>query len=162
MQKVMKLCWEQKPSNRPQISHILKWCDLPTFQSLRAVCPMHNGKFYAVCQCKVNRTHTHTLLSSPPNNIKFTLQHCKEFDQLFTIPNIASPRPDSRIVSPKFDCKKSKQHTQVWITQEVSNTETRLQIFTYRSTQVGYRVSIFVVVASSISSSSSTRLINHI
>ena len=144
MQQVMKLCWEQKPTNRPQISQILKWCDLPEFQSLRAVCPMDDGKFYAVCQCKVYRTHTHTLSSNPPSNVKFTLEHCKEFDRLFTIPEIASPRPDSHIVSHKLDYRKSKYHTQVWITQEVSNSETRLQIFTYRSTQVGYRVSIFV------------------
>lgn len=144
MQQVMKLCWEQKPTNRPQISQILRWCDLPEFQSLRAVCPLDNGKFYAICQCKVYRTHTHTLFSNPPTNIEFTLQHCKEFDWLFTIPEIASPRLDSSILSHKLDFKKSKHHTQVWITQEVSSNETRLLIFTYRSTQVGYRVSIFV------------------
>ena len=141
----MNLCWEQNPTSRPEISQILKWCDLPEFQSLRAVCPLETGKIYAVCQCTVNRTHSHTLLAKPPSNAKFTLQPYKEFKQLFTIPEIASPKPHSPSMPLKFDFKKSKQHTQVWITQEVDKNETQLQILTYRSTQVGYRVSIVLV-----------------
>lgn len=136
MQQVMNLCWEQKPINRPQISQILKWCDLPEFQLLRAVCPLDSGKFYAISHCIVDRTHSPTMFSNSPNNVKFTLPPCNVFNQLFAIPNIASP-----VTSPKFDFKKSKHHTQVWITQEVDKNETRLQILTYRSTQVGYRVS---------------------
>ena len=145
MQKVMSYCWDQRPVNRPQISQILKWCDLPEFQSLRVVCPLENGKFYAACQCEVNRTHTHALSSDLSSNAKFTLQHCKEFDRLFTSPDIVSPMPDSCNVSYKSDFKKSRHHTQVWISQRVSSNETRLQILTYRSSQVGYRVSAFVI-----------------
>ena len=141
MQKVMSNCWDQSPVNRPQISQILKWCDLPEFQSLRVVCPLESGKFYAACQCEVNRTHTHVLSSDLSSNVKFTLQHCKEFDRLFTLPDIASPKLDSHNVS---DFKKSRYHTQVWISQAVSNSETRLQILTYRSSQVGYRVSVYI------------------
>lgn len=143
MQQLMSLCWEQKLTIRPQISQILKWCDLPEFQSLRTVYPLDNGQLHAVCQCTVNRTHCHTLSSNPPCNVKFTLQLCNEFDQLFTVPEIASPKLDPRIMPPKFDLKKSKRHTQVWIAQEVNDNTTQLQIITYRSTQIGYRVSSY-------------------
>ena len=142
MQQVMNLCWEQEPTSRPQISQILKWCDLPEFQSLRAVQPLDKGKFSAVCQCTVDRTRSHTLSSNPPSSIKFTLEHCKEYDQLFAIPQIASIRSNSHVMSHKVDFKKSKQHTQVWMTEQVGKNKTQLQILTYRSSQVGYRVSI--------------------
>lgn len=142
MQQVMNLCWKQNPISRPEILQILKWCDLPEFQSLRAVSPLETGKIYAVCQCTVNRTHSHTLLSNPPSNAKFTLQSYKEFDQLFTIPEITLHTPP---ISLKFDFKKSKYHTQVWIVQEVDKNGMQLQILTYRSTQVGYRVSVCAI-----------------
>ena len=148
MQQVMNLCWEQEPNSRPQISQILKWCDLAEFQSLRAVSTLDKGNFYAVCQCTVNRTRSRTtviLSSNPPSNVKFTVQHCIKFDKLFTIPEIASPRPDSHTRLHKFEFNKSKRHTQVWTAQEVDENNTRLQILTYRSTQIGYRVSIYDV-----------------
>ena len=145
MQQVMNLCWEQEPMSRPLILQILKWCDLAEFQSLRAVSALDKGKFNAACQCTVNGGHTHTFFSNPPSNVKFTLQHCIKFDNLFAIPDIASPRPLSRTRSQSTDFNKSKCHTQVWTTQEVDENKTRLQILTYRSTQVGYRVSIYDV-----------------
>ena len=145
MQQVMNLCWEQEPSSRPQILQILKWCDLAEFQSLRAVSTLDEGKFNAACQCTVNGDHTHNFFSSPPSNVKFTLQHCMKFDNLFAIPEIASPRPLSHTRSQSTDFNKSKCNTQIWTTQEVDENKTRLQILTYGSTQVGYRVSIYDV-----------------
>ena len=145
MQQVMNLCWEQEPTSRPQILQILKWCDLAEFQSLRAVSSLDKGKFNAACQCTVNGGHTHTFFSNPPNNVKFTLQSCIKFDNLFTIPEIASPKPDSCTRSQNINFKRCKRHTQVWTTQKVNENKIQLQIFTYRSTQVGYRVSIYAV-----------------
>ena len=141
MQQIMNLCWEQEPASRPQISQILKWCELPEFQSLRAVSPMDKGSFYAVCQCTVNRNHSLTLFSDPPNDVKFTLEHYEKFDPLFTKPETASPKLTSNAKTHRLEFKKSKNHTQVWITQEANENKTQLQILTYRSTQVGYRVS---------------------
>ena len=142
MQQVMSLCWEQEPASRPQISQILKWCELSEFQSLRAVSSLDKGNFHVICQCTVDRTNSHTLSSNLPNNIKFTLQHCNTFDQLFSVPEIVMLRSDSHAISHNVDSRKSKHHTQVWITQEVDELKSQLQILTYRATQIGYRVSI--------------------
>lgn len=141
MQQVMSLCWEQEPTSRPQISQILNWCDLPELQSLKTISPMDKGSVCAVCQCTVNRNHSHILISNPPNNVKFTLEHCAKFNHLFTKPEIASPRLSSNLNAPTRNELKKKNHTQVWITQEADKNKTLLQILTYRSTQVGYRVS---------------------
>ena len=141
----MSLCWEQEPTSRPQISQILNWCDLPEFQSLRTVSSMDKGSICAVCQCTVNRNHSHILASNPPSGVKFTLEHCAKFDRLFTKPEIASPKPTSHVTAhTRHKLKKSKNHTQVWITQEANKNKTLLQILTYRSTQVGYRVSNYL------------------
>ena len=123
----MECCWQQDPKSRPSMAEILEWSKLPELCSLRTIHQLEPNLISCIFQCQVMRDHK---LPS----IQQTFLNCQSFPSFFTLIKPASP-PTNRSKD------KVNHHTQVWLTQDKDDTTSKLTIFTFRSSELGYRVS---------------------
>lgn len=133
--KIMKCCWHQDPRERPNMSQVLEWSKLPELCCLRTIHSLHPSEVLCTCQCQVERNHVHEYLNSRPSNIEYTIERCELPPPLFS--SITSQTPPTNKRRDKVN-----RHTQVWIAQESEEATSKLTIFTFRSSDLGYRVSL--------------------
>jgi len=149
----MNLCWNHDPSKRPKISQILEWCNLTVFKALRAVYHLEDAKLRAICQCQVDRTHVHSSDANTvdASKVKFIIEPSGEYDKPFSFPVLNShssfpllsvtPFQSVEANSINFEIKNSRQYSLIWIAQQIDRQHCILQIFSYKSSQAGYKVS---------------------
>jgi len=146
-QKVMNLCWEHDPNKRPKMSQVVEWCNLTEFGSLRAVYHLKKGKMTALCQCLIDRNHVHSLDTDmiDVSRVQYTITPCTEDDALFSCP-VLSPS-NKKDNDQNKSAVEERHYFQIWLAQKTDSDSNQLQIFSYNTSQVGYRVSISLCIA---------------
>ena len=132
--KIMKCCWHQDPRERPTMAQVLEWSKLPELCCLRTIHSLPSSELLCTCQCQVTRNHKHEYLNSRPSNVQCTIEKCEQYPPLFSSITSQSPPINRRR-------NKVNHHTQVWIAQYSDEVTSKLTIFTFRSSDLGYRVS---------------------
>ena len=150
----MKLCWEHDPSKRPKISQVAEWCNIPEFESLRAVYHLEKGKMTALCQCQVDHNCAHSLAAYiiDASKVKLTITPYTEDDPLLCFPVLSPPKKDHLIPHKgdndqkerilKFEMEKPMLYCQIWMVQKTDKGTSQLQIFSYNDSRIGYSVSV--------------------
>ena len=133
-QHIMKVCWNQNPSDRPNMAQVVEWSQFPELKFLRTIHQLEPRKLLGVCQCQVVRDHVHQYATVKPENIQSTIPNCDRLKSLFS--SLSSQTPRS-----KRKHSTSNNHTQIWIAQEKDKVTTKLTIVTFRSSDLGYYVS---------------------
>ena len=133
-QRIMKACWSQNPSDRPNMAQVVKWSQFPELKSLRTIHQLEPRKLLEICQCQVVRDHVHQLATVKPQNIQSIISNCNHFKSLFS--SLSSHTPQS-----KRKQSTSNNHTQIWIAQDKDEVTTKLTIVTFRSSDLGCYVS---------------------
>ena len=139
IQKVMKACWNQDPMERPSMAQVVKWSQLPELQSLRIQYHLKPARLLSVGQCVVLRDHVHQYATNKPSNIQFTISNAEHFTSLFSSKSALTPKP-------KRKQSTTNHHSQVWIAQENKDTTSKLTIFTFRSSDLGFYVRTIVLI----------------
>ena len=134
----MKACWNQDPMKRPSMAQVVKWSQLPEFLLLRIQYHLKPIRLLGVGQCVVLREYLHQYATNRPSNIQFTIPNSEHSASLF--PSISAHTPQAKRKQSTTD-----HHSQVWIAQENEDTTSKLTIFTFRSSDLGYRVRIFCI-----------------
>ena len=137
IQKIMKACWNQDPMERPSMAQVVEWSQLPELQYLRIQYHLKPTRLLGVGQCAVLRDHSHQYATSRPSNIQFTLPNSEHSTSLFS--STAARTPQTKRKQSTIN-----RHSQVWIAQENEDTTSKLTIFTFRSSDLGFYVRIFV------------------
>ena len=117
------------------MAQVLEWSKLPQLCSLRTIQNMEPNVISCISQCLVVRDHKaeYAAIDNLPS-IQHTFPNCQPFPSFFTSITPKSP-PTNRSKD------KVNHHTQAWVTQDNSDTTSKLTIFTFRSSDLGYRVS---------------------
>ena len=135
----MKACWNQDPNSRPNMAQIVEWSQYLELKSLRTIHQLDPRKLLGICQCQVARDHVHQHATVKLQNVQNILPNCGHFKSLFS--SLSSQTPQS-----KRKQSTSNNHTQIWIAQDREVTS-KLTIVTFRSSNLGYYVSILNSVA---------------
>jgi len=153
----MNLCWDHDPNKRPKISQVVEWCNLTVFKALRAVYHLEDGKLSAICQCQVDRTHVHSSDANTvdTSKVRFVIEPSGEYDIPFSFPVLNShssfplvsvtPFQSVEANSINFEVENSRQYSLIWIAQQIDRQKSILQIFSYKSSQAGCKVSCFTL-----------------
>jgi len=135
----MKTCWDQDPKERPSMAQIVKWSQLTELQSLRIQYHLPQTRLLSTGQCLVFRDHLHEYTARKQSNIQYTIPNCEHLTSLFSSMS-AQTSPTKR------KHKTADHHSQVWIAQEEDDTTSKLTIFTFRSSDLGFYVRIFHIL----------------
>ena len=138
----MKACWNQNPSDRPNMAQVVQWSQFSELQSLRTIYQLKPRKLLGICQCQVVRNHVHQYATVKPENEQNIIPNRDHFKSLFSSLSSQSPQSKRRQST-------SSNHTQIWIAQEKARkiaqdehkVTTKLKIVTFRSSDLGYYVS---------------------
>lgn len=138
IQKIMKACWNQDPMERPSMAQVVKWSQLPELQSLRIQYHLKPARLLSVGQCVVLRDHVHQHATKRPSNIQSTIPNDEHSISLFSSKSTLTPKPKRKLNT-------TNHHNQVWIAQENEDTTSKLTIFTFRSSDLGFYVRIYCI-----------------
>ena len=129
----MEACWNQDPKERPSMAQIVEWSLLPELKHLRIQYHLNPTELLSVGHCVVLRDHLHQCATSKPLHIQYTIPNCEHYTSLFS--SISAQTP-----SAKRKENTASYHSQVWIAQKNEDVTSKLTIFTFRSSDLGYYV----------------------
>ena len=113
------------------MTQVVKWSLLPELQSLRLQYHLNPVTLLSVSQCTVLRDHVHQNVASKPSKIQYTIPNCEPYPPLFS--SISAQTPPVERENNTMD-----HYSQVWIAQGNEMT-----ILTFRSSDLGFYVSVF-------------------
>lgn len=139
-QRIMKVCWNQNPDDRPSMAQIVEWSQFPELQSLRTIHQLEPRKLLGICQCQVVQDDVHQPSTIEPKNLQHIPSY-ERFNPLFS--SLSSQTPQSK--------RKHAASTQIWIAQDVKDEAiAKVTIVTFRSSDLGYYVRCCVACCTNV------------
>ena len=138
IQRIMKACWNQDPMKRPSMAQVVQWSKLPELKSLRIQYHLKPTRLLSVGQCLVLRDHLHQYAPNKPSNIQYTIPNSNNSASLFSSISAQTSQAERKLNT-------ANHHSQVWVAQENENKTSKLTIFTFRSSDLGFYVSIITI-----------------